>query len=529
MPSTTRRRLPRVAISCAALTAIIAGTTSLADAGSFTGPSTTVAPYLQPSADGVDITSLLTVGDQGARNGYKMVGIPDGLGAYKQGSNTIVLMNHELNNDKGIVRAHGQEGSFVSRYEIKPNGKVLNGKDLIQSVRHFNYATGRYASTPGLIPGTQNSFGARFARFCSSTLSEASQFFNATSTKGTNDRIYFANEESGDNSRVFGVTMGGTAQQLPRLGLFSWENTIPAFNTTDTTTVIGTEDGSAGQVWVYAGTKLSPGRSRNVFDKAGLTNGTNHVVAISNGSGGHFATDAAFRAAKDKGDSVSFSLAEVDWNQSGTAQNSAAASVGTALNRVEDGTWDPQNPNDFYFVTTDGGQGIGNEGGGGGLWRMRFTDIENPTAGGTITLLLDGTESIALNKPDNLVIDSRGNLLIQEDPGGVNAIARIVAYRISDGALGEVATFDPDLFNPTSANFLTNDEESSGIIDMESLGYPVGTFFFDAQVHTSGGLPADPSPSADNAGTVDEFVERGQLLKLFVADFSNVYDIFPNI
>jgi hypothetical protein len=524
-----RKRITRLAITCTAVTAMVAGTTTLATAGSFTGPSTKVPSYLIPSATGVDLTSLLTVGDKAAGNGYKMVGIPDGLGAYKQGNNTIVLMNHELGADKGIVRAHGQEGSFVSKYVISPNGKVISGSDLIQTVNHYNYANSSYSATPGNIPGGTTPFDARFGRFCSSTLSEANQFFNSASGKGTRDRLYFANEEQGNESRVFGVTMNGTAVQLPRLGLFSWENTIPAPNTSDTTTVIGTEDGSAGQVWVYAGTKQRGARGRTVFDKAGLTNGTNHVVAISDGAGGHYATDAAFRAAKNKGDSVAFDLAEVDWNQSGADQNADAASAGTALNRVEDGAWDPQNPNDFYFLTTDGGEGSGNEGGGGGLWRMSFADIENPAAGGTITLLLDGTESIALNKPDNMVIDSRGNLLIQEDPGNVNPIARIVAYRISDGAMGAVATFDPNLFTPGASNFLTKDEESSGIIDMESLGYPAGTFFLDAQVHTSTGLPADPSPTSDNAGTVDEFVEHGQLLKMFISDFSNVYTIFPNV
>ena len=52
-----------------------------------------------------------------------------------------------------------------------------------------------------------------------------------------------------------------------------------------------------------------------------------------------------------------------------------------------------------------------------------------------------------MNKPDNMAIDTHGNLLIQEDPGNVNHLARIVAYRISDGALGVVARFDPALFS----------------------------------------------------------------------------------
>lgn len=28
---------------------------------------------------------------------------------------------------------------------------------------------------------------------------------------------------------------------------------------------------------------------------------------------------------------------------------------GLTLNRIEDGAWDPSNPNDFYFLTTEGG------------------------------------------------------------------------------------------------------------------------------------------------------------------------------
>jgi hypothetical protein len=43
------------------------------------GPSTTTEPYLVPNVPGVKFTSILTVGDN--IDGYRMVGIPDGLGA----------------------------------------------------------------------------------------------------------------------------------------------------------------------------------------------------------------------------------------------------------------------------------------------------------------------------------------------------------------------------------------------------------------------------------------------------------------
>src|SRR5688572_8670756 len=82
---------------------------------------TASAPYLVPTAPGVEIKPLITVGDSvretGSRRGtYPMVGIPDGLGAYDNGDGTFtVLMNHELRPDCGAVRDHGSKGAFVSK------------------------------------------------------------------------------------------------------------------------------------------------------------------------------------------------------------------------------------------------------------------------------------------------------------------------------------------------------------------------------------------------------------------------------
>jgi hypothetical protein len=108
-------------------------------------------------------------------------------------------------------------------------------------------------------------------------------------------------------------------------------------------------------------------------------------------------------------------------------------------------------------------------------------------------------------------IDSRGNLLIQEDPGNNPHLARILAYRISDAKIGVVAQFDPALFAPGGAGFLTQDEESSGVIDAgEILGS--GWFLFDAQVHKQ------PFVSEE-----DELVEPGQLLAMRVKSWGEVY------
>src|SRR5882672_12260730 len=78
--------------------------------------STAAAPYLVPSAPGVTIMPLITTGESAA-NGYRMVGIPDGLGAFDNGDGTFtVLMNQELSAGLGAVRAHGANGAFVSEW-----------------------------------------------------------------------------------------------------------------------------------------------------------------------------------------------------------------------------------------------------------------------------------------------------------------------------------------------------------------------------------------------------------------------------
>jgi len=147
---------------------------------------------------------------------------------------------------------------------------------------------------------------------------------------------------------------------------------------------------------------------------------------------------------------------------------------------------------------------------GGGLWRLRFRDVSRPELGGRIELLLDGTEAPFLNKPDNITIDRKGNLLIQEDPGNNAQLARIVAYDTDTGDRGVLAEFDRNRFRTSGTRFLTQDEESSGIIDARKL-LGNGWFLFDAQVHLT-------HPDADK-------VEYGQLLAMHVRRFRDVYTI----
>lgn len=523
MRKATRRMLTTTAM-VAPLTILAATGTAFA-AGS--GPNTSTNPFVSPVVGGVDVTSILTVGDTpgSATNGYEMVGIPDGLGARPLGNGNVeVLMNHELGATVGAVRAHGQRGGFISRYEMNPTtNEIVTGADAILTTSYYDYSSGGRNTT-----GTNAVFAAgvpttkpAFDRFCSSDLAPVSAFYNAGSGLGYNGQIYLTGEEAGDEARLFGLdaTEGlGTFRQLERAGLFSWENAIASPKPSDKTIVMGQEDGpnSASEVWLYQGTKTNTGDN---FDKAGLTNGLSYVAVVDIAAPATVDTETEFRAAYGKNTPVTIKWVEVPWSQSGTAQNAFARSINAlGLDRVEDGQFDPSNPNDFYFLTTTGA---------GGMWRLRFTDVaQGISAGATLTLVLDGSE-VPLNAPgapsnpditapDNMTIDNAGHVLIQEDPGNAAHVARVMAYDIPTGLLATLAEFKggatatPGTMtytpNGNALAYPTADEESSGIISFDYAPQPAGTgtFLFDAQIHRPPtGWPTD-------------LVEGGQLMKMSV-------------
>src|SRR5574340_653946 len=172
------------------------------------GPSSSQSPYLVPQTAGVEFTSILTVGDEVKKKHkgdetYRMAGIPDGLGVYENGDGTItVLMNHELRDTVGVVRAHGARGAFVSKWQIrKKDLKVLNGEDLIKNVI--------------VSSGTTT-----LSRLCSADLAAPTAYFNSETGRGLSEAVIFLNgEESGPTGRAFAHLAAGrqhgTSYQLP--------------------------------------------------------------------------------------------------------------------------------------------------------------------------------------------------------------------------------------------------------------------------------------------------------------------------
>ena len=494
-------RTRKLAAFAAGATVILGASGAFAAApGATKGPTTSTDPYVIPiDAAKVQITSLLTV-DEAQTNApnYVVSGIPDGMGVYADGSGSYTLLsNHELGNTVGAVRSNGKNGAFVSRFSIDPSTLAVSaGADLIP-----NAAALDYSGTPATA----------FGRFCSGDLAESEELYNTVSGNGYNGKIFFAGEETGLEGRLVGHdAVTGDAKVLTGPGWLSWENFVLANTaTSDTVLAFGANDSSAaGQNFnlLYVGTKTNTGSK---WDKAGLTSGTRYAMKMAS-----VTTDAAYRTAFGKNNPQPFTLVAVTGATGTALQASALAQGALGMDRTEDGAWDPSNPNDFYYVTT----GTTNAAlpGRGGLWRMRWVDRTNPTLGGSLELLADGLEAAPMYMPDNLTVDASGHVVIQEDPGGNNYIARIWAYDIATKALAPIATFDPAQFTPATPGFITNDEESSGIIEAPSA-FGANTFLFNAQVHSATGL--------SNVATQ---VERGQYMAMKV-DWAKVFPTAPPV
>jgi hypothetical protein len=502
MSKVTRGAALRAACALVVVSPVVAQSTLAA-----TGPSSSQSPYIVPLVSGVTTTSILTVGDNpgtpsNPTSSYQMVGIPDGLGAYDNGNGTLtILMNHELGVGTGATRAHGQKGAFVSEWVVdKTTLGVNSGSDLITSV------------VTSVVTGS-----TELGRFCSADLAAPTAYFNAGSGLGSQSRIYMTGEEVGAEGRAFGTIATGTdkgkAYELPHLGKFSWENSVANPLSQNKTIVVGTDDSTPGEVYVYVGTKTNTGTE---VAKAGLTNGNLYGVKVTG------IPDEAATGSWAGGASTPFTLhnhGDVS-SSTGTALQvlDDTANV-TAFRRPEDGQWDPSKPNDFYFVTTNG---VGSP---SRLWRMRFSDSNltdgfDPETGGQIQLLIDGQDPTTvangfggrtIEMMDNMTVDKFGRVFLQEDPGGNARSSKIWMYDIATDQVVLIAEHDRtrfggEAFGTTSASLPTspfnNNEEASGIIDASDI-LGDGWYLMDVQAHYTTGLSTT-------------LVEGGQLLAMYV-------------
>jgi Bacterial protein of unknown function (DUF839) len=472
-----------------------AATTVAAFAATQTGPSSSHAPYVLPARADVDVVSILTVGDNVPGTdadgpGYQMVGIPDGLGAYRgrgSGRTFTLVMNHELGQTAGAVRDHGATGAFVSKWTIdRKTLRVLSGEDLIDQV----------VLAPGGVYGAPQK-GVMLGRLCSGDLAERSAFYDKRSRRGYAGPLFLSGEEIGAEGRGFAHTFDGTSYELPFLGKMSWENILANPGTRDETVVVGMDDSTPGQVYVYVGEKR---RFGTPVERAGLVGGKLYGVRVVG-----FPTEPA--AGIPSG--TPFELVEIPNAQAKTGaviDSESRANGVTDFNRPEDGSWNPDDRDEFYWVTTDRARAAG---GASRLWRFNFQNLGNLGSGqvaGTIDMLLDGTEGQEML--DNMTVDRYGRVLINEDPGNNPLASRIWSYDIDSDSLTQLTSQEQAHApqpNPAYTTYTTNDEETSGIIPADDI-LGKGWYLVDSQIHES---------VFPNAADRTKLVEKGQLSALY--------------
>ena len=454
-------------------------------------------PYLKDTlSSGVTFRTIISA-NEAAPNGYKMSGIPDGLGAFDNGDGTFTaLMNHELGNTVGVKRAHGSKGAFVSKWIInKSTLAVVSGSDLMQTSKLWDRTALAYVS---YNRANNNDLSiARYGRFCSADLPEITAFYNSNTGKGTQQRIFMNGEETGAEGRglahIVTGAEAGVSYELPYLGRYSWENAVALPYKSDKTVVAGMDDGTGGQVYFYIGTKTNTGSD---IQKAGLTNGKVWGLKVTG-----ITTEAATGTLNIAANSA-FTLVDLGDVSAKTGAQLEALSIAngvTSFQRPEDGTWNPGDVSEFYFATTNSFNNPSR------VWRLKFTDINNPELGGKITAMLDGTEGQKMI--DNINFDNNGNMILLEDVGGNAHNGKIWQYTPATDVLKMIAKHDAARFGEigksASAPY-SNDEEASGAIDVSCILGSGWSLIVD-QAHYTTGIPSD-------------IVEGGQFLAMYNPD-----------
>lgn len=412
--------------------------------------------YLRPLAPGWTVQPLLTVGEA-ALGGYRMVGIPDGLGAFGNSDGRFtLLMNHEIRPELGALRAHGGRGAFVSRWVIDIETLAVKaGSDLVQRTVPANLT---------------------FGRLCSADLPPLSAFFDAASGKGYAGRLFLNGEEDKAGGRAFAHGLDGVSYVLPDLGRIAWENLLAHPTTGEKTVVMGLDDYKDGLLLFYVGEKRQAG---NPAEQAGLAGG--RLFAL-----------------KAEGERFSFVPLSGVAQLAGDALRAQAVAAGASVfPRPEDGAWDTRDMHVFWFATTD------KVGGDSRLYRLAFDDMREPARGGRIETRLRAAD-IGAEMFDNLTVDGDGRVLIQEDPGDHARLAALWLFEPATGRALKIAGADAALFAEGGPAFMTRDEEHSGIIEVTEI-LQAATWFDPARRYYLGTTQAH-RPHPDEA-----MVEYGQL------------------
>jgi hypothetical protein len=422
--------------------------------------------FLVPLGDGVKIEPILSTGDvvagpKDVRKKYQMTGIPDGLGAFRDGGMLNVLMNHELE-----AEAPPDVGARVSWLAIDP--ETLDVKS---------------ASYP--ITGREG-----FLRFCSST-------FRYIDGKP----LYFTGEESTDDGSLTkdttdGMGRGGSSivlnantgehRQTRHFGLLPHENIVPVKGL-ERADLLTTEDGDAQVATKDADPAVNEAQ---LYSYIAPTFGG----AISGDHGSLYAWKANPGQGQDDDPSTDdiaqgetleghfVRISKKDNTDADALEAAVQAKDAFDFVRLEDAAVSKAKPNVVYINDTGS---LGSESGHGRLYKLKIDEDDPRDA--SLILLIDGDTSkdpVQMTNPDNLDT-SKSSIVIQEDrndeyrqsddPGG--GYGRVLVYDLETEKLRAVARVN------TPSNAEPGEWESSGVINASKL-LGEDQWLLDVQAHS---------------------------------------------
>jgi hypothetical protein len=485
--------------------------------------ATSVKPYAEPVGGAYAVTALFSVDDKvplldGAPGQlYRMVGIPDGLGAHPNGDGTSTLfMNHELGSttlSEPVVGGPKNRGAIVSQWLLDEDGNPLAGKRAYDVIYQENTFLG-----PAPVVGNEAQMPRQFARFCSG--------FLAGERNGFDRQIYLTNEEETGSLTFDGrgglslAIFDGELHTLPKLGRYSKENTVVQPGKGTQTVIFATEDGPAtldNQLYMYVG-KKDRSANASVLGRNGLDNGELYVFrSLDPGRN----SERTFTSGSVTGEWVLIPNAEGLTDAELEAASDAIGAM--TFVRPEDGAFNPTAPNEFFFNTTGSSSGADN--GVNELGRLYSLRLHpgNPLKPATLTIAYNADTVIAAGgdiaiSPDNIDV-SNNYLMINED--GTTESRAVMAAKGRDGSIwrfnlvkGPVQAVGVDVSTATRIAQLDPPGrdgvpvgpgvwETSGIIDTSAL-FGANTWLSDVQAH--------PPTTAPGGSAVT--VEDGQLFLL---------------
>jgi len=466
------------------------------------GFTTAVQPYAKSVSAEYTLKPIISVGDRVPLTSdpsklFQMIGIPDGLGAYRiPGGASVIYMNVEdaaSALSEPVVGEARFRGAFVSKFHLNAAAEVLSGEpayDVIVDPSGNEVPPARVGnSTPA------------FVRLCSGSLSWLDAGFDRP--------IYFCGEENAapgtfdGNGGLALAIFDRKAYTLPHLGHFPRENTLVRPHPTPETVMILMEDGAAAdsQLYMYVAQKdFSPGAS--ALARNGLVGGKFYVFA-ANSPG--VLTEANFVSG-----SIGTHWVEITGVTSmNEAQLEAAADAagGFGFIKSEDGAWSKNDRNEFFFNSTGGLPGNLY----GRTYRLNLNedDITGPC---TLTILYNADQVIAAGgdialTPDNIDV-SKDYVMVCED--GAGPTRALMAQKGRDGMIwrynlkNNYAATPVVMLNAPGRDGVPVGPgiwETSGIIDAEHL-FGRNSWLFNVQAH--------PPTAAPGSSTVED----GQLLLL---------------